>query len=223
MIPITDTSYLKKGFQFRFRNYATVNGSQDHWHIDYVYLNRLRKISDTVFIDISWVYKGTSVLKNYQAMPWKQYNQSEVRAEVLNLIRNNDKNTRTVGYNYQIIDDSANTSIGPLYTSTTGIYSFSKDSIYTHCDVVSGCFDKVTLPTTSFPSSLSGASQFTIMHYFNYAASDLMALNDTLREHQVFSNYFAYDDGTAENSVGLVRNNAQLALKFTLNVGGFLN
>ncbi|MBK7183945.1 MAG: hypothetical protein IPH89_14055 [Bacteroidetes bacterium] len=38
MIPITDTTYLKDGFQFRFKNYATLSGSLDHWNIDIILL-----------------------------------------------------------------------------------------------------------------------------------------------------------------------------------------
>jgi len=48
MLPITDTTYLKKGFQFRFYNYATIGGSylpswsfnSDYWNIDFVNLDK---------------------------------------------------------------------------------------------------------------------------------------------------------------------------------------
>ena len=35
-IPLKNTPYMYNGFQFRFRNYATLSGNLDHWHIDYV-------------------------------------------------------------------------------------------------------------------------------------------------------------------------------------------
>ena len=50
IIHISDAKYLKKGFRFRFKNLASLSsasvpskvGNVDHWHIDYVYLNRNR-------------------------------------------------------------------------------------------------------------------------------------------------------------------------------------
>jgi hypothetical protein len=39
-IHITKPGFLSRGFQFRFCNYATLNGTFDNWHLDYVYLNK---------------------------------------------------------------------------------------------------------------------------------------------------------------------------------------
>jgi len=38
---VNDTNYLYAGFQFRFYNYATVNGNRDHWNLDYVILKTI--------------------------------------------------------------------------------------------------------------------------------------------------------------------------------------
>ena len=37
-IPVDDPLYLTDGFKFRFRNYSTLAGNLDHWHVDYVFL-----------------------------------------------------------------------------------------------------------------------------------------------------------------------------------------
>jgi hypothetical protein len=61
MLPIRDTTWLKKGFQFRFFNYGSLGSltspsfasNVDFWNIDYVYLNKNRHINDTVFPDVA--------------------------------------------------------------------------------------------------------------------------------------------------------------------------
>jgi hypothetical protein len=35
-LPISAEEFLMDGFRFRFRNYATLSGNADHWHVDYV-------------------------------------------------------------------------------------------------------------------------------------------------------------------------------------------
>ena len=73
MIPILDAKYLEPGFKFRFTNYATLSGSFDHWHIDYVYLTSFRSYNDTVRDDVAFQYPLRTLLKEYTSMPWKHY------------------------------------------------------------------------------------------------------------------------------------------------------
>ena len=63
MIPITDSVFFNKGFQFRFRNYASLEYNEnnptwssnvDFWNIDYVRLDRARTINDTVIDDVAF-------------------------------------------------------------------------------------------------------------------------------------------------------------------------
>lgn len=222
MLPVSDSVFLKKGFQFRFRNYATLSGNVDHWHIDYVYLNEGRNSADTTFDDIAFVYDGTSLLKDYTAMPWKQYSQSEIRTSVPNLIRNNYDNLRNLIYDYVITDDVNVSQIG-TFTGSSNILPFDTTHIYTDCDVSSGCISEVNINTSAFPSSLTAPGKYTISHYYrNGTTKDLVPLNDTLRVQANFSNYFSYDDGTAESSYGIPALYGQLAEKFVITVADTL-
>ena len=45
-VRVIDTAYLHDGFKFRFRNMATTAGNFDHWHLDYVYLDKNRNFVD---------------------------------------------------------------------------------------------------------------------------------------------------------------------------------
>ncbi|MGZ4074813.1 MAG: T9SS type A sorting domain-containing protein [Bacteroidia bacterium] len=226
MIPITDSAYLQKGFQFRFKNYATLSGNTDHWNVDYVYLNRLRSKVDTAFSDISFVYNGTPLLKNYIQMPWEQFKKSELRDSVTNLLRYDDVGTPIpVSYGHQVTEDLPAPAVLSNFFSggTFNVLPYENTHTYTACDFPLGCLKRVAVDTTTFPYPGSGAvaypltspSVFTIKHFIG--ASNLNPENDTLRVHQNFIHSYAYDDGTAENSFGMSTFNAEIAEKFTLN------
>lgn len=211
MIPITDTNFLKNGFQFRFRNYATISGNVDHWHIDYVFLDKQRSLSDSIFEDVAFVYSSRSLLINYSAMPWEQYNASEMKTSFSNFIRNNDtsllvpKNTL---YKDTIFNESG--GVETFYNGgSQNIYPY--DSIG-YCSIAG--FNNHTL-SYSFPS-LTNSTSFLLECVLN-TTPDEDRWNDTLRHTQKFHNYYSYDDGTVESGYGLNVAGGQIAYKFTLN------
>ena len=218
MIPITEDSLLKKGFQFRFRNYATINGNFDQWNIDNIYLNRLRTITDTVISDISWVYNGRSLLKDYTSLPWRHYNSGELVASVANLIRNNDSLLRNISYSYEIENITTASTLG-VFNGSSNIFPFSLNKRYTDCDINIGCISSAPISVGDFPVSLSAPTTLQIKHYFSSGMfGDVSPENDTIVVVNDFQNYFAYDDGTAESAVGLNVLNARMALQFTTKV-----
>jgi len=85
LIPLTglldSAYYYKNGFQFRFRNLATLSGNSQpdwrsngsQWNIDVVYLNYGRKSHDTIMEDVAFADIAPSMLANYEAMPFSQY------------------------------------------------------------------------------------------------------------------------------------------------------
>ena len=89
MIYISNPALLVDSFQFRFRNKATISGNRDHWNVDYVYLNQNRNILDTLKQDIAFVYNAQSMLNEYMAMPWNQYQTTDMKSTIKNYIRNN--------------------------------------------------------------------------------------------------------------------------------------
>src|SRR6185295_11108730 len=71
-IHITNATFKYNAFQFRFLNYATLNGNRDHWNIDYVWLDYRRYENDSLE-DISFVYPIKSYLNEYSSMPYSHY------------------------------------------------------------------------------------------------------------------------------------------------------
>ena len=223
LIPITDSAaYYQNGFRFRFRNYAHLadntlpswqsNGCQ--WNIDYVYLNTRKSLDDMAHKDIAFAGRAPSMLRNYEAMPYSQYRSNFIKEmkDSLNMfISNLDNEAINISYQYRVIrdfgklvDTSLNTSyfIPPFATN-----GYSKNPPFAH-------------PHVNFVYPIGSQQKvfFTTVHYLSATDAGLeVKSNDTLRFTQIFSNYYAYDDGTSEAGYGLTPASAKLAYKFTLN------
>lgn len=208
LLSIKDTALLKNGFQFRFRNYAT-SGNVDHWHIDYVYLDKHRNQADTTFSDVAFIYNTSSLLKNYSAMPWEQYRPSEMKTNLSFFIRNNDTIIKNTTFKDTIYN--AQRKIEASYNGGgLNVLPYKKGGL-----VKDALFANPTLSGYTFPL-LSDTATFTLKGFVN-TTPDKDRWNDTLQYMQHFGNYYAYDDGTVEAGYGLNVYGGQIAYKFTLN------
>ena len=215
MVPINQPEFLKKGFRFRFRNYGSLPrnpsipgtvGNADHWHIDYVYLDKNRSDADTIVHDVAFVRPLNSLLNNYEAVPWDHFQVgklTEMGAKLPMYYRNNDNIVRNVSRFFQIRDLGS----GAIVRSFSGgaenlnpwqLREYLPDIAYTYA------------------SSSTDSAFFEVKAFLTTDAFDVKK-NDTVRYIQRFTNYYAYDDGSAENGYGLSgqgAENARLAYRF---------
>jgi len=209
IIKINSFVYLDNGFQFRFYNYANLSGSLDHWNIDYVYLNKLRSSVDTVRDDVAFTYDPNTLLREFTSMPWRHYrNQpgSYMRDTLSVFQRNNNSTGRLVANSNMSIyyegnlegsfNHPSNPSI-PAFTNFTTVYDVSTQPFF---------YDTTGRDTSAI---------FDVWFRHN-TTPDFCRLNDTVTFQQVFENYYAYDDGTAEAAYGPQGTGAKLAYKFTI-------
>ncbi len=210
MIPIGGSDYLYDGFQFRFRNKASVKGNNDHWNIDWVYINDNRNFGDTLFRDVSFTGDIGKYLKRYRQMPWNQFKDfqaDELADEMLVQLINN--------YN-TIINTSHQFTAYETWTGTEILEPTLPISI--NFDPFSTTF--AVYPTFEIPASVPGYDQDSMritLKYILNPAGDVMRWNDTLNWDQQFYNYYAYDDGTAEKAYALNGVGAKLAIEFYAN------
>ena len=215
ILRITDARFLKTGFQFRFTNYASLSPNQndpsmvgncDHWNIDYVLIDKNRNAGDTIFSDVALTLPMRSVLKNHEAMPWKQYREIELQ-EMGSTIpvhyRNNDTITRNVTRDFEIRDVYANSLSYAFSAGATNVDPLT--SVDYNANIV-----------YSFNSTNNDSALFKITAMLKTDEFDPKA-NDTMVYYQAFKNYFAFDDGTAEAGYGingLGSRNAMFAYRF---------
>ncbi len=224
-----DTAYYYKGFQFRFLNYATLTGAVDQWHLDFVRLDKNRSAGDSAYIDRAFVYPHKSLLKEYQNIPYTHYSYRknlgfDMLHENLNPyihnLRDVQANTRILA---QLSQRDNTSQVETVFNTTIGSSSNVKPSNY--CQVGVDCKDATTNETfliygmnTEFPagSDLEDTGQFNLTLIIDSVFNDLNYENDTVRTAHNFYNYYAYDDGTAENGYGLNVLDGQISMRYKI-------
>jgi hypothetical protein len=209
-IPVTNPDYLKNGFQIQFMSYGSTAGGYDVWHIDYLRMRDNVGLGDSTFTDPSLISSAPSALNNYEALPWFHY----VNAPDPSVFHKRDFNLRyrknlvqggstaltlgasEINYNGSAVIPSitGNPTLDDPHTVANRVYS------YVH-----------TLPQYNITPPPIGEFEYEIVYTFSGASLGSFPSNDTLRKRQIFRNYYAFDDGTAER-----------AYEVTDNAGGFI-
>ena len=221
-IPITNTNYFNNGFQFRFRNYASLDyqnyepswaDNASYWHLDYIRLDRNILAQDTAIDDIAIVDNPGSILKNYTAMPWNQFDTNELRSNFELKLTNLYNQTKNTTYYHELFDNAGN-SIGNSSGGTQNL-----DPFYLSGYQTASVHANPVMAHISFPNTNSDSVEILVLHVFREGGSgDKNPKNDTAIFHQKFYNYYAYDDGTPEAGLVVSTNtSASLGLGFTLN------
>lgn len=217
-IPIKDSVYFGPAFKFRFYNYVSIpdqnipswrSGMYDHWNLDYVFLDLNRSINDVYFDDVAISTNVTTLLKNYQSMPWNQF-----------LANASSEMDYTKSIIYKRSDDLSNTLNVAQYFSIQNLDD--KSYFYQNpnpSSVNMTTFERIFKPDYSsyaFNSNASPYADFKV-EFRTLTSPDENRYNDTLKFFQRFYNYFAYDDGIPEAGYGLSTANGQLAIQFHAN------
>jgi hypothetical protein len=194
MIAITDTIFFHSGFQFRFINKAALNYSDANWNIDYINLNRGRSINDTGTNDPAVTSNPTFLLNDYTSMPYRQFMAApalERAASLSDSINNGLNSGRSFSYHFMSTALNTGTVLQSPTSGTVTIPALNAAGVF------------VPAYTSSIPlSSVGYHDRVVFQHkfYFDQIGIADPAANDTIVTPQVFDNYLAYDDGTAEKS-----------------------
>lgn len=211
-IPITQPRYLKEGFQFRFRNFASLQGAFDPWHIDYVRVDANSVNATPVVDDVAFSSYEFNLLKDYTAIPRSHFASLSdpsafMRESITAQLRNLSGTNRTLVGNEIRVDREG-----------TNIASFpNPNSPAIQAGSVLDYFHTVGAQPNAFVYDVDDEEgplvfDVSILH----TVSDLTATssNDTIRFEQKFFTEYAYDDGSAEWGYGVANNGSELALRF---------
>ncbi len=191
MIPITDTLYFYDAFQFRFANIAALNYSDAIWNLDYIRFDAHRNMNDTLVNDIAYSGNPTPLLNDYTSMPYRQFiaNTAVERAITYrDSIHNNYDSPQPITYGFTAKDQTSGTVLQSVVTNTATLNAGSIQQLTNNAyttTVTAGIYDKVV---------------FENKHYIQSSTATGPLNNDTIIKEQVFDNYLAYDDGSAEQS-----------------------
>jgi hypothetical protein len=214
-------NFIENGFKFRFRNYASLSGALDHWHIDYVQLYENPLYAVQPFKDLAVSYPVNTLLEDYTSVPWDHH---------LNLATPND-----------VLIDTAFLKVYNSDVDATNVGGGMELSI-SYDGVVQGSYtmnNPGSIPpwTSNWELGLNGFPFFpSLLHTYydapmndsmavfdvkinasaDVAASNVYDVNDTTYFQQVFKNYYSYDDGSAEVAYGIQGSNSLLAYEFNV-------
>lgn len=227
----TEERFFFDRFRFRFQNFARLSGPFDTWHIDYVYLNSNRTALDTSFPDRTLVSPLTSIFGEYYSVPIKHfladpasmltpagftmYNLREGNIQPLNFY------TRSRIINYvdgisteQTLDLDIDTSLGAIDPLT---FKGGEIQVLPPLSAFQNDADTITL---DFRLGLSTKDNQLITEDGDYDPAKYSPVqfrwNDTTRTSYFLSNYYAYDDGTAEYGAGLNQPGSSVAYRFDM-------
>jgi hypothetical protein len=218
------SEYKHDAFQFRFTSYNDRKGINSIWNLDYVRINDEANLP--LENDIAFTLPPAGILDIYRAMPWRHFQgrEDELTRPTLDVgIFNFDDITLNAGdTELSLVEEVTGTTvyenIGILNDQTVNIpagASFLElpiESYTTQQNVLkSGVFNgeeelsfRMLYRLVSPPNQNVNLGQ----------GRDGILLNDTVSQVNVFSDYFAYDDGSAERGV-FVQEDDQVAVKFT--------
>ncbi|HIF14897.1 MAG TPA: T9SS type A sorting domain-containing protein [Bacteroidetes bacterium] len=202
-LPLLDSGYYHNAFQFRFRNYATISGNNDHWNLDFIFLEEGKSINDTAHYELAIKDFSKSILSPYFNMPCSHFTSTHL-VDSLHMVVTNLHNTNFgADYDYKLIDISDNSVLNSNGLLTTP--GFQNDYVLG--------FEQPDISGLMVNNdSLELKIQFEI-----YKQGTVFPSNDTAGFDQLFYNYFSYDDGSAEKGYGLISTGAQLAVAYDLS------
>jgi hypothetical protein len=214
--------FLHGTFQFKFEVFARLSGPYDAWHIDYVYLDKNRSLTDLNYFDRAISTTPEYIFGEYSAMPINQFFTDPEKFlqpssfEIYNL----DNFIQPIEYTASLVNTfdpsqvieilNFNTEVNPilqgeerrkLFTDTPNINNFETDtdSIYLTLNIHISSGDSI------------------LDNGINYR------VNDTTSAEFVLHNYYARDDGNAEFGIGLEQNGGKVAYMFVLEEPDVLN
>lgn len=192
MIPVTDTGYFNNQFRMRWINYATKSYSNSNWHLDYIKMDVGRTKNDTILKDIAFSAEPYSILNDFYAMPFSHFKtnaNSFLHTELVAPMRNNGTNSINANVGYKATVDGSGVALG----SATGTASMIA------LGVGNANFTMYNAGNYTPPVG-NNRVVYNNEFYSNSQYAAESKVNDTILHQQIFDNYFAYDDGSAEKA-----------------------
>jgi hypothetical protein len=160
--------------------------------VDYILLDQGRSIADTVLRDVAMVTSIPSILRDLSALPWEHFEDARLTAletQIPVRYRSNDTIARNITRTLLIEEILWDESFSPG-TPTAQDLPANSDTV-------------VEFPYF-YPIDFERGDSAIVRFTASLRTDELdPKVNDTVVHDQIFSDYYAYDDGTAEAGYGL--------------------
>lgn len=214
-ISLNDIAYFHPGFQFRFRQLTRRSGNSNQWQLDYILLDRGRSITEQKHHDFAIQTIPTRLTKNYYAMPYKHFI-ANYSNEVADQIYFHASNLYDNTCNCEVKQSATNK--GNILVNTD--FSANANNINPFSNALRQ-FAPFDLSNLQSENGRYVVDRTTFIREAN--GQGINPENDVINHQQVFHDFFAYDDGSAEmgfgfdNDINPVNIPGQIAYRFKLN------
>ncbi len=213
VLPIKDSFFFHNDFQVQFINRGSLTGNLSQWHIDYVRLGIGRSFADTNINDVAIVSTPTNLLNKYRSIPYSHYSLNPAKyiadTQYIAVYNNNDK-PYALDYRRRIYEPNGTQNF--LSANVISTFNSKSDTLI----FVSNTSPQIAFNSSIKTDSLVFTNTFRITNN-GFKFNDQVPSNDSISSQTIFSNYFAYDDGTAESGYAIRgKNNCGAALAFDL-------
>lgn len=203
-----DSHFLHQGFKFKFESFGNRSGMYGVWHLDYIYLDDNRSANDTLINDIAFSNTPSSFLKKYWVMP-KWHFQNNPSAELNDSIITTLNNFKNDGTGLPFIIETRAQSIDNSNGNLVIIHDNPANSITAEQKQ-----KKVVATNSSFDFINQSDKFLAIENRFKVTSNDQnigdtvngnvvkfsTTQNDSISSFTLLADYYAYDDGTAEQA-----------------------
>jgi hypothetical protein len=207
--------FFHKGFQFRIRRYGRKSGPFDTWNVDYVYLDKGRTAGGPDFQDIAISTEISPLFNPYRSVPLKHFFATKFIDNVTFVASNLNKSSVSGNYYPSAIYTD-------YYENTT---SKNTEALGPKADIslIPSSSHKVgqlaVLPSvdnTFYFDSLANSIKIQlVIKMVEDSNNAFITTNDSISSTYTLADYYAYDDGIADNSVILTQPGNAAALQFT--------
>jgi len=226
ILVVNKAEYFHKNFQFRFETRGRQSGAFDMWHVDFVYLNKKRRLRDIYTQDIALRSFKNNYLKRYSAMPLRQYlvnPSAETNSSMEVLVSTLQRNARLVNFTWTVADTVSKRTLlnekGGNETITTPNSPNKKNNV----PVFSSFPQKQAVLKFTQKIAYEGTGTTIVPDSTNNIPDAFLLSNDSVSVYTPLLDYYAYDDGTAETGADTDQSLGKVAIKFVLSKADTVN
>lgn len=200
-VSLNKQEFFIPDFQFRWVNYTKATGNLNHWHIDYIRMDKNRFKGFNDIEDVGIVTAGTGLCFDYSNIPYSHYrlnkNESRGNGAFVDVKNLNEAATVQTRYSLKIFNQYQQ----KLFDQD---FAMSSRNILPLADSIerfnTPFFDTLSGPTPSLSYNFIINPQSNDLTPINYGAKK--DNNRYTLNHQ-FQPWYSYDDGSAEGGFGL--------------------
>ena len=226
VIPLDDPNFFHENFQFRFINNCNRVGIQYVWHLDYVRLSNNLVDDNGSLDDVAFTKAPSLILKNYNHMPFEQFianpDNEFIDESSIGLFNHFNVPRSITNASSLVIKDNITDQI--LFEDNSFIDAglpqipdeFEANSMF---EVgIPEMISSLLIPSNVEELEIETTYQFDVNEEFGGIGPGIKNNNRVSRINYI-TDFYGYDDGSAELAIKMEEAGAAIAAEYDLNTG----